>query len=67
MEHACVFCENVLPEISEEEFFSSVARNLLREANGVLFTSDAYEEEIHRDSTENWECDLCWWKGWWDI
>jgi len=67
MEHACVSCGKVLPEISQEEFSSKESKHRVKDAHGVRFVEDAFAEEIHGDSTKNWECEICWWQGWWDI
>lgn len=69
MEHACYSCGKVLPEITAEDFFSkeSKERPYSEGARGVRFVADAFAAEIRGDDTEHWECEICWWQGWWDI
>lgn len=62
----CSHCGWVGPVVTEDVFCSQEAKDRM-ERVGVMFTEDAFASEIWHDDTEDWECSLCWWNGWWDI
>lgn len=67
MEHSCCHCYKVLPEMSEEEFFSDAAKYRAENAQGVRFVVDPYGESVMHDASEAWECEICWWQSWHEL
>lgn len=68
MRRKCVGCEVVYDFISEEDFFSSEARDSLNPpVLGVRFLENPFAAEIRGDETKRWQCNRCWWEDWWEI
>ncbi len=64
----CFSCQNIYPVMSEEDFFSRASKDGGKDmVRGVRWVEDAFASEIHGDETKRWECNNCWWQGWWDI
>jgi len=62
----CYYCGYKGNIISNREFKSQEAKHGTKPL-GVMWTTDAFAEEIRNNITEHWECTTCWWQGWWDI
>ena len=64
----CYSCGVIYPVISEDVFFSRESKDGVKDmACGVRWVEDAFASEIYGDETKHWECNNCWWQGWWDI
>lgn len=68
LNRTCYGCGKIYPVMSYEDFFSQESKNGGKNmVYGVRWTEDAYAAEIHGDETKHWQCNNCWWQGWWDI